>query len=62
MKTNFKIYFERQILNTEIIKVYLLQLENKSREFICERLICTIKSIFPGIKHTKTHTAETILI
>lgn len=62
MKIYFKIYFERKTLNTKNIKACLLQLEDKSREFISERLICAIKSIVPGIYHIKTHITETTVI
>lgn len=61
MKIYFKLYFERKILNTKSITC-LLQLEDKSREFISERLICAIKSVVPGIYHIKPHTTETTVI
>lgn len=55
-------YFDRKILNTKNIKACLLQLEDKSREFISERLICSIKSIVPGTHCIKPHTTETTVV
>lgn len=62
MKKYLKMYFDRKILNTKNIKACLLQLEDKSREFISERLICSIKSIVPGTHCIKPHTTETTVV
>lgn len=59
---HIKVYFKCKELNTENTNACLLQQKDKSREFISARLFSSIKPIFPGIYHIKTHTTETTII